>query len=130
MGSALKMIFGRRAAFWLLCVAIVGGCGAMAYRHLAGQMTDDSMPRTDADIAMLRSTVIRVKQRHGHYPTNEEGLESLVGVYIKKQGLRDPWGNPYQYEFSDEEGDDGGVPLIWSLGKDGKDGTGDESYGR
>ncbi|MDH3195412.1 MAG: type II secretion system major pseudopilin GspG [Hyphomicrobiales bacterium] len=67
------------------------------------------------------------------YPTTEEGLAVLArpspelavrwnGPYLKNADeIRDPWGNPYLYEFSDND------IKISSLGRDGKaDGTGED----
>ena len=67
------------------------------------------------------------------YPTTEEGLQVLAkptpelagrwnGPYLKNADeIKDPWGNPYIYEFSDN------TVKISSLGRDGKvDGTGED----
>lgn len=67
------------------------------------------------------------------YPKTEEGLAVLAkpspelaaswaGPYLKKAGdIKDPWGNPYFYEFSENE-----VTIV-SFGRDGKaDGTGED----
>jgi general secretion pathway protein G len=78
----------------------------------------------------------------GSYPTSEQGLESLRkppadvsvtdewepgkwgGPYISTPMPLDPWGNPYQYEYS--SGDK--QPKIWSFGPDGKTETGDDMF--
>ena len=64
----------------------------------------------------------------GHYPTNEEGLISLVarppnepkwdGPYLTKDVPADPWGNPYVFKNPGEHGE---YDLL-SYGKDGKPG--------
>jgi general secretion pathway protein G len=65
----------------------------------------------------------------GSYPTTEQGLAALVtkptgvvgwnGSYVKDaEGLRDPWGHPYQYRSPSQRP---GHPFdIISLGADGK----------
>lgn len=72
----------------------------------------------------------------GRYPSTEEGLMALLkapmgkssrwqGPYIKdKEGLLDPWGNPYQYRYP-------GIHNrnsydIWSMGPGGQSGDEDD----
>ena len=72
----------------------------------------------------------------GNYPSTEEGLSALLkapmgkasrwqGPYIKdRDGLLDPWGNPYQYRYP-------GVHNrnsydIWSMGPGGQSGDDDD----
>ena len=70
----------------------------------------------------------------GRYPTQEEGLESLVsappgvdrwaGPYLKnKEALTDPWGNPYVYRAPGRHG----KYDLYSLGADGADGGDEEN---
>jgi general secretion pathway protein G len=65
----------------------------------------------------------------GRYPTNEEGLESLVkapkninnwhGPYLKKGTVpKDPWGRDYVYRSPGEHG----AYDLYSLGADGSEG--------
>lgn len=61
----------------------------------------------------------------GHYPTSEQGLNSLMqmpndepkwaGPYLLKKVPSDPWGKPYLYK---SPGDNGEYDL-YSFGKDG-----------
>jgi general secretion pathway protein G len=82
------------------------------------------------------------------FPTSEQGIEALYrrpsdeeedskwdGPYGDGDDAPlDPWGNEYQYEWPSTHGDDTGdgesggreYPDIWSLGKDGEDGTDDD----
>ena len=81
----------------------------------------------------------RYKFHVGDYPTTEEGLAVLA--YRKPEELRrirrahkgwdgpyvdhivnDPWGRPYVYETRPE----GGHPILYSKGPDGRDGTLDD----
>lgn len=69
----------------------------------------------------------------GRYPTSAEGLDALVkntggiagwsGPYINKGEVPlDPWGKPYKYESPAAN-----RPfVVYSLGRDGKEGGGDE----
>jgi general secretion pathway protein G len=65
----------------------------------------------------------------GRYPTQQEGLESLVsappgvdrwaGPYLKnKEALTDPWGAPYIYRSPGQHG----KYDLYTLGADGADG--------
>jgi general secretion pathway protein G len=65
----------------------------------------------------------------GRYPTDEEGLESLVerppqadtwnGPYLKnRDSLIDPWGRPYVYRSPGQHGD----YDLFTLGADGGEG--------
>jgi len=78
----------------------------------------------------------------GRYPdSSENGLMALVqppgdeedekkwrqgGPFIANpEGLRDPWGNLFQYAFPGERNDEDMYDL-WSYGPDGEDGTEDD----
>ena len=81
----------------------------------------------------------RYKFHVGRYPTTAEGLEELAripetpaeigafaakgwfGPYIKKV-VPDPWGHAYVYEARE----DGGHPVLYSKGPDGRAGTTDD----
>lgn len=69
----------------------------------------------------------------GRYPTQDEGLQSLVsappgvdrwaGPYLKnREALTDPWGAPYVYRFPGGHG----KYDLYSLGADGAEGGEDE----
>ncbi|RPJ55306.1 MAG: type II secretion system protein GspG [Acidobacteria bacterium] len=62
----------------------------------------------------------------GRYPSTAEGLRALVddpglgywaGPYLRKGLPQDPWGRPYRYRVTAENGFD-----VWSWGSDGKPG--------
>jgi len=67
----------------------------------------------------------------GAYPTTEEGLAVLALKAYRKKGwdgpyinhvVSDPWGNDYVYETRPE----GGHPILYSKGPDGRAGTTDD----
>lgn len=82
-------------------------------------------------IDALALAIGRYRFHVGRYPTAEEGLEELArlrpglkgwfGPYIKKV-VPDPWGNPYVYDTREE----GGHPVLYSKGPDGRAGTTDD----
>jgi hypothetical protein len=65
------------------------------------------------------------KIRNGSYPSDDEGLAALAGTVIKSKALIDPWGRHFQYRIEDR-----GEPVVWSLGADGIEASGDEIYHR
>ena len=72
----------------------------------------------------------------GNYPSTEEGLGALLkapmgkssrwqGPYIKdREGLLDPWGNPYQYRYPGTHNRNS--YDVWSMGPSGQSGTDDD----
>ena len=73
----------------------------------------------------------RYKFHVGDYPTTSEGLNALAAKAWRKQGwdgpyvnhiVDDPWGNAYVYEMRPE----GGHPILYSKGPDGRAGTTDD----
>ena len=82
------------------------------------------------DIGRLKTALTMFKINEGTYPTQEQGLESLInnpgnlkkpnkyptdGYLTPKKLPTDPWGNPYIYVYPGEYGD---FDII-SLGADG-----------
>ncbi|YCM44563.1 type II secretion system protein GspG [Verrucomicrobiaceae bacterium 227] len=79
------------------------------------------------DIQSFTTLVEQYRVIGGHYPSEEQGLASLVKKpttpprprrWVQSlrglEALKDPWGNPYQYKLVDEK------PVITSLGPDGE----------
>ena len=73
----------------------------------------------------------RYKFHVGDYPTTDEGLGVLALKSFRKKGwdgpyvnhiVPDPWGNEYVYETRPE----GGHPILYSKGPDGRAGTTDD----
>jgi len=73
----------------------------------------------------------RYKFHVGSYPTAEEGLGVLALKAYRKQGwdgpyvnhiVNDPWGHEYVYDVRPE----GGHPILYSKGADGRAGTTDD----
>jgi general secretion pathway protein G len=86
-----------------------------------------------AQIVALEKALDQYRLDLGHYPTTEEGLNSLFvkpnneekwkGPYLKKAVPADPWGRPYIYK---SPGDHGELDLS-TLGADGQPGGSDEN---
>ena len=73
----------------------------------------------------------RYKFHVGEYPSASEGLNVLAVKALNKKGwdgpyvnhiVRDPWGNDYVYDTRP----DGGHPILYSKGPDGRAGTTDD----
>jgi general secretion pathway protein G len=85
------------------------------------------------NIADLETALIGFEIDVARYPTMDEGLKSLVeqpkgangwhGPYVKRV-TEDPWGHPYQCRFPGKHNPS--MFDVWSLGPDGRDGTGDD----
>ena len=128
-----------RAGFTLLellvVLAILGLLAALVgpevLNQLGGAKSDAAkiqMKNIEAGLDLYRLDV-------GGYPTQEEGLRALMerpgeadrwrGPYLKSaDGLKDPWGQPYQYRRPGRAGD----YDIYSFGADrAEGGNGDDA---
>ena len=78
-----------------------------------------------AQIDALGKALDQYRIDNGHYPTSEQGLNSLTqmpndepkwaGPYLLKKVPLDPWGKPYLYKSPGENGE----YDLYSFGKDG-----------
>ncbi len=113
----------------LLVVMVIIGllAGYVGPKYFA-QIGKSEIKVARAQIDALDKSLDQFRLDAGHYPTMEEGLESLVtrpaneprwdGPYLKKGVPLDPWGNPYVYKIPGEHSE---YDLI-SYGKDGQPG--------
>jgi general secretion pathway protein G len=93
-------------------IAILTATGVVIYRNY---IIKARVTKAQIEIRQLRMAI----DTFGTPPSTEEGLQKLVDEkIIKKSGLMDPWGHPYQYRSPGENDD----VDIWSLGADGKEG--------
>jgi len=75
------------------------------------------------DISAIETALEMYKLDNFNYPTEQEGLESLVSSGLIKKMSLDPWGNPYQYRNPGERAQ----IDIFSLGADGEPGGEDQN---
>ena len=116
-----------RKRVWFLSAGIVAGYAGLVIYFMVDMPCDGGgAGKANADLKGLSVDLNKSKQQSGSYPTDEAGLESLVNVHIRPEGLIDPWGRPYQYIASYNAG----APMVWSFGEDGKGGTSDDLYSR
>ncbi len=93
-------------------IAILTGISITVYRNYIQRA---KVTAAKAQIEQLKTSILTM----GTPPSSEEGLNKIVEEgLIKKQGLNDPWGRPYQYRAPGEHEEFD----IWSFGADGKEG--------
>ena len=120
----------RKRGFTLLeiivVVAIIAILAAYIAPKVAGRVDDARISKAKSDIRVLESSLELYKLDNFVYPSGEQGLDALVnkpsgegtrnwreGGYIKKLN-KDPWGNPYQYQYPGSNGEFD----VFSLGSD------------
>jgi general secretion pathway protein G len=113
----------RQAGFTLIellvVLIILGLIAAFAapqvIKYVGGAKTDAAR----IQIERLGGVLDLYRLEVGRYPSEDEGLEVLVGGPLKKaDALVDPWGRPYLYRFPGEHGE----YDLYSLGADGEEG--------
>lgn len=126
---------GRALGFTLIeimvVVVIMGVLAALVVPRLMGRTDDARILAAKQDIATLMQALKLYRLDNQRYPTTEQGLQALVarpsaapippnwktGGYLDRLN-RDPWGNPYQYQFPGTRGE----VDVFSFGADGKPG--------
>jgi general secretion pathway protein G len=97
-----------------------------------------------AEMQTAKNQIVRIEQAlefyrldNARFPTTEQGLDALVerpssppeprsyqpGGYIKRDGLKDPWGQPFEYSIPGEHNPHSFD--VWSIGPDGQEGGDD-----
>jgi general secretion pathway protein G len=127
----------RRAGFTLLellvVIVIIGLLAGMVAPRYFDQIGKSNTKIARAQIVSLEKALDQYRLDIGHYPTTEEGLDSLYvkpnneekwqGPYLKKAVPADPWGRAYVYKAP---GDHGELDLS-TLGADGQPGGSGEN---
>ena len=113
----------------LVVLAILGLLVALAAPRVIKYLGTAKSDTAHIQIEKLGGVLDLYRLEVGRYPTEQEGLESLVerppqvdawnGPYLKnRDALTDPWGKPYVYRSPGEHGD----YDLYTLGADGKEG--------
>jgi general secretion pathway protein G len=128
-----RRIRGFTLAEIMLVVAILGILVAVVVPRLTGRTNEAQAQATRMQVENLSTALDAFEYDNGRFPTTFEGLESLrrsppglpnwKGPYLKKQIPSDPWKNSYVYACP---GSHGGDFDLYSWGKDGREGSGDD----
>lgn len=93
-----------------------------------------------AAIRTIETNLLRYKNMAGNLPSEVQGLHALAEQPMsdpvpkswhkltEASSLIDPWGHPYQYRNPGTKETNG--YDVYSMGRDGKDGTEDDLYVR
>ena len=120
--------------FVILILAVLGGMVISAAKNGVGfgKARIERKPlQARQSMRALSVALGRYKFHVGEYPSTSEGLQALAAKAWLKHGwdgpyvnhiVNDPWGNEYVYETRPE----GGHPVLYSKGPDGRAGTTDD----
>jgi general secretion pathway protein G len=110
----------------MVVVIIIGLLAAVIVPQLLGRVDEARVTKARSDIQAIESLLTVYKLDNFTYPSEEQGLKSLVekpadpnlhnwrtGGYMKRLN-KDPWGGDYQYANPGQHGD----IDIFSLGAD------------
>lgn len=118
----------------MLVVIIIGALAAMVLPRLTGRSEQARESAAKADIKANIATALKLYELDtGSFPSTEEGLNALLsnpgtvnnwkGPYLESTPL-DPWGREYKY---DSPGNHRPQDYdLYSFGRDGKEGGGDD----
>lgn len=119
----------------IIAITIVGIMAATAVSMLSGNIDDAREKSAAADIDAMSTQLIVYEGRAGRPPTTEQGVKALWEkptseplpdrwIALLTEEKKDPWGQPYKYEYPAKRSKKS--YDIWSVGKDGVDGTEDD----
>ncbi len=131
MTTLNKEIRRRDAGFTLieimLVVVIIGMLAAVAGVKLTGKIGQAKKNVAKQGVAAIEQAIDMYEVDNGKLPDSLQGLltkgseNNWNGPYLKKaEGLKDPWGNEYQYSKSENS------YTVVSAGADGNFGSGDD----
>lgn len=121
----------------MIVVIIIAALAAMVVPRFAGRSEQARVTIAEADINSNIAMALKLYELdNGNYPTTEQGLNALFskpsispvpnnwnGPYLEKQPV-DPWRNPYRYRCP---GTHNIISYdLYSIGKDGAEGTEDD----
>ena len=110
----------------MVVVVIIGLMAAVITPMVMGNLDKAQASKAEQDIRALENLLDMYKLDNNTYPTTEQGLQALITKpadpnltnynpqgYTKRIG-KDPWGEPYKYEFPGTHGQ----YDVYSLGAD------------
>lgn len=128
MKGRLKDSAGFTLIELLVVMIILGLLASLVGPRLFGKVDKAKQQTAQAQIELLSAALASFRLDIGRFPTEEEGLRSLIekpsalqkwdGPYLMKEIPKDPWGNNYVYKIPGEHG-----PYdLMSYGMDGVSG--------
>jgi general secretion pathway protein G len=129
----------RTQGFTLLEIVIVmtilAILGGSAVYLLKGNVDVAKESRVDSDIQSISTQLQLYESRAGRMPTTEQGIKALAEkpttepiperwTSLLEKEPKDPWQQPYRYTYPAVKSKK--AFDIWSVGKDGQDGTADD----
>jgi general secretion pathway protein G len=119
----------------IIAVAIVGILAATAATMLTGNIDDAKDKAAMSDLETFQTQLIVYESNAGRLPTTEQGIKVLWEKpsteplperwrALLEDEKKDPWGNPYKYAYPATKSKK--AYDLWSVGKDGADGTDDD----
>ena len=109
----------------ITCVIALSGAVVLAVYTLSRPMHREWTRHDQATehIRILSEVLELYHEKHGSYPSTDQGLEPLVAEEYLRKIPMDPWGNAYHYVcpgIHNPRGYD-----LWSNGSDGQEGGSD-----
>lgn len=118
----------------LLVLVILGTLAAIVVPKFAGRTEQARITAAQTQIANFGVVLDAFEVDNGYYPKGKNGLQDLIeqpkdainwrGPYLKQEIPRDPWGNPYSYEYPGRN--NAQSYDLMSMGPDGRVGGGDD----
>lgn len=115
----------------MVVVVIIGLLAAVILPNVFGNVAKAQINKAKSDIQAIETALTMYKLDNFKYPSTELGLQALVqrpndptvrnwreGGYVKRISA-DPWGNPYQYVYPGQRGQE---YDLYSFGADGQEG--------
>jgi len=113
----------------LAVIVIIGVLMATIGSRFMGQSEKAKANAAKIEMGQMLQSLDLFKLEVGRYPTAQEGLDGLLknpgslpnwsGPYLRKDNIKDPWGNDYKYS---SPGPNNTPFEVKSLGADGKEG--------
>ena len=133
--SATRQPAGFSLIEIVIAMTIVAILGATVIKLMSGNIDVAKEQAVQADIDGMSTQLMVYESRAGRMPTTEQGLKALWEkpnsepvperwIALMEEEKKDPWGQPYRYAYPATRSK---KPFdIWSVGKDGQDGTADD----
>ncbi len=119
----------------VIVMTIIAILAGTAIRFMSTSADDAKFIRIDGDVQTISTGLLRYEAMAGRPPTTEQGIKALVEkpsaeplpdrwARILEEEPKDPWGQPYHYAYPAVKSKK--AFDVWSVGKDGQDGTPDD----